>query len=453
MGDRLNRRRFLKLGTQAAIAGGLASATGAQAAPLADVDVIVIGAGIAGLTAAKTLQNDGYEVLVLEAKPHIGGRLKTDWTLGAPFEVGAGWIHGPDGNPVTDLAKAVGAQTFVTDDDNYEVFAADGSPIEDILVDAAWETLETVFDTIDGRFDNDQTLEKAIKKVAPQVLKDPVTRWALSAGYEFDTGGPVETLSAYFFDEDDAFDGDDVIVLSGYDRLLGPIADGLDIRLNQPVTKIEYEAGDGALVHAGGNTYESSFVVCTLPLGVLQSGKVEFSPALPKAHRTRIKRVGMGNVTKLAVKFDAAYWPTDTQYFGLATEEKGRWNYFVNYRTFSEENILLGLSVGAYAAKVEKLSDREMIADMMKAVRQMFGPDVPEPTASLITRWSKDPYSNGAYTFAKLGSKPSDFDKLSDPIRKVIVLAGEHTNFEYHATVHGAYLSGLKAAEIVDDLA
>ena len=446
----VNRRRFLKLSGQAALATGVLAATRASSASVADVDVVVIGAGIAGLTAAKTLQDLGYDVIVLEARNRIGGRLYTDWSLGAPFEWGAGWIHGPKGNPISGLARAVGAQTFVTDDDEYQVFAPDGTQQDDAAVDAGWESLENIFGKIDDRFDNDQALVKAIKKVAPKAMKDPIRRWQLSAGYEFDAGGPIEDLSALYFDDDEAFEGDDVIVLTGYDKILGPIANGLDIRLNQPVTEVEYQAGDGAIVYSGDTQYECRFVVCTLPLGVLQTGSVKFSPPLPKAHRTRIKRMGMGNVTKLALKFDALYWPEDTQYFGLMTEEKGRWNYFLNYRTFSPENILLGLSVGAYPLKTEKQRDAEMIADAMQSVRTMFGPQVPEPTQTLITRWSTDPYARGAYTYAKLGSVPSDFDKLADPISKVIVMAGEHTLFKYHATVHGAHLSGLRAAEIID---
>ncbi|MFT6694995.1 MAG: monoamine oxidase [Paracoccaceae bacterium] len=449
----LSRRKFLKLGPQAALAGGMLAVTSAKAETVADVDVIIIGAGISGLAAAHELTKKGYEVVVLEAKSNIGGRLLTDWSLGAPFEVGAGWIHGPRGNPISTLAKAENAKTVVTKDDSYQVFTHDGMELGYDKVDKAWGQLEKIFSKIDTRFDGDQTLSQAIKKVAPKALDDPLLSWMFSAYTEFDTGGPLEKLSAYYFDEDDAFAGADVVLTTGYDEILKPLAKGLDIRLNQPVTRVEYEKGDGATVFSGNTAYEASFVISTLPLGVLQAKDVKFDPPLPKSQRARIKRIGMGNVTKLAMKFDQAYWPTDTQYFGLMTKEKGRWNYFLNYRTFCDQNILLALSVGDYATKVEKLSEKAMLADCMKAARTMFGQDVPEPQTHLATRWSRDKFSKGAYSYSKLGVKPADFDNLAKPVEDVIVFAGEHTLFKYHATVHGAYLSGLRAAKIVDGLA
>lgn len=441
------------MGAGSALAAPLLTGGRAGAAPLSDVDVIVIGAGISGLAAARTLGGMGYEVVVLEARDRIGGRLYTDHGLGAPFEVGAGWIHGPEGNPISALARRAGGRTFVTDDDSFQVFAADGSPIPRGDVEQGWERLERLAGQIDARFDADQPLSRAIARVSKAAARDPLMQWMLSAYTEFDTGGPLEQLSAYYFDEDSAFDGADVVLTNGYDRVLTPLARGLDIRLGNRVTSVEYAEGEGASVYVGTARHDASFVICTLPLGVLKAGGVAFDPPLPRAHRRRITGLGMGNVTKLAMRFDAPYWPKDVQYFGLMTKERGRWNYFLNYRTFSEANILLGLSVGAYPARVEQLSDRAMLADGMKAVRRMFGAKVPAPEAYRLTRWSSDPYSLGAYSYSRVGMKPDDFDALARPVAGTLLLAGEHTLFKYHATVHGAYLSGLRAAAQIDDLA
>ncbi len=116
---------------QLAIAGFVAGLAGrARSDALADIKVIVIGAGIAGLSAAQQVRALGAQVTVFEAGNRIGGRIWTDHSLGAPFEHGAGWIHGPsDDNPVKHLADQLDLDSFVTDDDNIELFGPDGTPL------------------------------------------------------------------------------------------------------------------------------------------------------------------------------------------------------------------------------------------------------------------------------------------------------------------------------------
>ena len=446
----ISRRHLLKTGLLGTAALPLLLPRRSRAG-IADVDVIVIGAGIAGLAAARRLVELGYETIVLEADAVPGGRVRTDWSLGAPFEVGAGWIHGPDGNPISALAEAVDAGPFVTDDESYQVFAANGAPVSTGDIEAGYRRLEKLYKAIDDEFDGDMALSKAISRMGGKLKSDPILGWMTSAYTEFSTGGPIEKLSAYYFDEDGVYPGEDVVLTGGYDSIVKHLARGLDIRLNTRVSAVSYEKGEGALVATDAGEFESSFVICTVPLGVLKAGDVRFDPPLPKSHRRGIEKIGMGNVTKLALKFDAAFWPTDVQYFGLMTETRGRWNYFLNYRTFSDENILLGLCVGDYAGKVEAMSDAQMIADCMDAVRTMFGAATQEPIAHLATRWSTNPNSLGAYSYSSVGSTPKHFDDLATPIADTVLLAGEHTNFEYHATVHGAYQSGLDAAQIIED--
>ena len=446
----ISRRQLLAAGLLGSAALPALQPRGARAA-VADVDVIVIGAGIAGLAAARRLVELGYETIVLEADAAAGGRIRTDWTLGAPFEVGAGWIHGPEGNPVTSLAEAVDARPFVTDDDSYRVFSAKGDPVPDGDIEAGYARLEKLYAAIDDELDPDMALSKAIALVGGKLESDTIVNWMTSAYTEFSTGGPIDGLSGYYFDEDGVYPGEDVILAAGYDAIIKPMAAGLDIRFNTRATAVSYEKGEGALVSTDAGDFESSFVICTVPLGVLKAGDIRFDPPLPNAHRRAIERIGMGNVTKLALKFDTAHWPGDVQYFGLMTETRGRWNYFLNYRTFSAENILLGLCFGNYARQAEAMDDAAMVADCMDAVRTMFGRGVPEPSAHLATRWSQNPNSLGAYSYSAVGARPKDFDGLAVPVADTVLLAGEHTNFKYHATVHGAYQSGLNAAQIIED--
>jgi len=445
----LTRRKFVNLAAKSAVVASLPRSIQAQTVRT-QYDAIVIGAGIAGLAAARSIADDGHSVLILEATDHIGGRVQTDWSLGAPFEIGAGWIHGPEGNPISDLAQATNATTFVTADESASLFSPSGAVLPDDEIVAKEMLLSEIYDEIDNELETDRSLASAIRSVSSSAAQDPVLSWMTSAYTEFDTGGPIGDLSALYFDDDEAFDGADVILLSGYDKILEPLTQGIDIRLNHPARTIEYSRSSGAVVHVGSTRFTADAVICTCPLGVLKSGDISFSPTLPTTHAARISRIQMGNVTKIALKFTEAFWPADIQYFGLMTPERGRWNLFLNYRTFSDQNILLGISVGEYAGKVEQLGDAEMVADATAAVRTMFGANTPDPSGYLLTRWSQNPFSQGAYSYANLGARPRDFDGLATPIDDTLFFAGEHTTFAYHGTVHGAYLSGLKAAGLVN---
>ncbi len=447
----LSRRRLLEaigLGAAATAVRGPADVARAQSASAAGrYDAIVVGAGVAGLAAAQRLRSSGATVVVLEAKARIGGRLHTDRSLGAPFETGAGWIHRPEGNPVLDLARSVRARTFVTDDDSLMVIGPDGRAVSEDALTALDHRFERLLDQVDETFDADLPLADAIRRIDPRALDDPLITWAASAYTEFDTGGAIESLSALNFDEDEEFEGDDLILPDGYEAILAPLAEGLEVRLNHRVARIEYDRRAGASVFAGGRKLEADTVVCTLPLGVLKSGAVEFAPPLPGRHREAIGKIPMGNVTKVGLRFPTAFWPLDVQYFGLMSAEKGRWPYVVNYRTFSDANILLPLSFGSYAARAEAMSPAALEADVMGALRKAFGGDIPDPAQIIASRWSRDPETLGAYSYTGVGVSPGDFNALAEPVAGRLVLAGEHTIFDYHGTVHGALISGRKAAE------
>ncbi len=449
------RRRFLKAALFASGALLLTSAGKVRAAALSGKKVIVIGAGVSGLGAAKSLVNQGADVTVLEAKPHIGGRLLTDYSLGAPFEYGAGWIHGPSAdNPVWQLADAVGAKTVVTDDDNLVVFGAAGTEMSDLVLEKINNGWSSLLDTLDDQLEDDdrRTLYKAIIDLSPSVLTDPGIVWALSAYTEFAKGAPIEALSALHFNSDKAFPGADVVVTTGYDKILGPLAGGLDIRFSSDVKSIDY-GDDGITVRTDIGNFDGDFVVCSVPLGLLKAKKIGFNPALPQSYQQKIDTIGFGSVTKIAFKFDEPFWDIETQYFGIKTKQKGRWNYWLNYRTFSDQNILLGLSVGAYAPIADRMTDAQMSDDALAVLRGVWGDDVGQPLRTLTTHWSTDPYTFGAYSYPAAGTRPADFDDLANPIRDRLLLCGEHTIFDYAGTVHGAYLSGLRAAEQIIDLA
>lgn len=451
----INRRRFIKSVLISSSAVALAARFGIRdAKALEGISVIVIGAGIAGLGAANLLRKNGANVTVLEAKSHIGGRLLTDWSMGAPFEVGAGWIHGPStDNPTKQLADAIGAKYVVTDDENSVYFDIEGYEYDEDEVERIVDAWEGVLEYIDNNFEaNDpRSLLQAIKDYRPAYLNDPGIMWAFSAFTEFSKGGAIEKLSAPLFNWDEAFDGADVVVTTGYDQILKPLADGVDIKLSHIVSAVEYDAEDGVTVTTDNGAFEADYCICAVPLGVLKANKIKFDPELPGGYKSSIGKIGFGSVTKLALKFDEPFWDTETQYFGITTEPKGRWNYWLNYRTFSNENILLGLSVGDYALTADRMSDSEMVEDALEVLRNVWEDDVGTPTQVLATHWAEDPYTLGAYAFPQPGNRKSDFDDLGEPIEDRLILAGEHTIFDYAGTTHGAFMTGVRAAEYIID--
>lgn len=267
------RRDALKLGLAATLVPNAARSA-------SEPDVLVVGAGTAGLAAARTLADAGRSVAILEASDRIGGRIHTDRSLGLPVELGAGWIHGPRGNPISALARNAGLETFVTDDDSLIVHRADGALVPDANVVAGEARLARLAATIDDVVETDMAMSEAIARLGAGELDDPLMRWMLSAYLEFLTGGPIDAISAAMWDEDESFSGADVILPAGYDRILTQLGRGLDIRFGERVLSIAYDS-NGVSITTSSGSFQAKHVVCTLPIGVLKAGRVTFDPPLP----------------------------------------------------------------------------------------------------------------------------------------------------------------------------
>ena len=157
-------------------------------------NVIIIGAGISGLSAANQLKKNGFNPIVLEAQEKVGGRLKTDRSLGVAFDEGASWIHGPIKNPITKLANASGAKTFFTDDFHVKVFDIDGSEYIPKKLDAAEDKYNDILENLAGN--RDQSFADIFYKKYPQYKNQRLWTYMLSAFLEFDTGGDIYKLSS-----------------------------------------------------------------------------------------------------------------------------------------------------------------------------------------------------------------------------------------------------------------
>ncbi|GLR11615.1 amine oxidase [Chitinimonas prasina] len=413
--------------------------------------MIVIGAGIAGLAAARALRQAGLVVTVLEARQRIGGRVWTDVNDGVPMDVGAGWIHGPDGgNPITALARQAGAATYMTNDDSVMVFDAQGVDVTDRQFSEGSKRVAALRRAVESAMDDDAvsdtSLAAAIRAADDTALADPYVRYELTSNLEFDTGGWLEALSARNHFNDDKYPGKDVLFPGGYAAIPKLLAAGIDIKLGSVVSAIRH-TDSYVTVESGGVSYTADYAVVTLPLGVLKQKSVVFSPDLSAGKQASMGRIGIGRINKVFLLFDKAFWPIKTQYFGFHSPLRGRYAYFVNYRTFSDINCLVTFGFGEQGEAVEAMTEAQLIADVSPALKTMFGAAALAPRRAIATRWNSDPFARGAYTFAGVGATERDHLSLAAPEGKRLLFAGEHTHEIYRATVHGAYLSGLREAK------
>lgn len=435
----LSRREFLASSAAAALSGAsMGRAT----------SVVVLGAGISGLAAARTLQDAGAKVVVLEARDRPGGRIFTDRSLGIPIDLGASWIHGPGGsNPITGLARAAGAETFLTPDSSVIVFDQKGKEGTPELLEAAEARYGRLVERMVelGEGEPGLTAAQAVDRLAPGALEDPWLRYCLSAYLEFDVGGPLEEMSAHLSDNDERFPGADVLLPKGYDAVIKSLASGLDIRYGVQAKAVDVEGSIATAATSGGG-FTGDAIVCTLPLGVLQSGQVKFSPGLGAKRAKALAACRMGTVNKLALLWNEAFWDESTQYFGFLGGERGQFPYWLNTLPFTKQPALMTFALGNYGRKFDGMTDHEAVADALKVPRVMFGDSVPEPKGFVRTRWGADPFAGGSYSFPGPGAEPDLVRSLAEPIGESVYFAGEHTSIRYRGTVHGAYLSGVAAA-------
>ncbi|GIK75480.1 MAG: amine oxidase [Chloroflexota bacterium] len=458
----MDRRSFLRM-SSLWMALGLAAPAGcaAQLQHAAGRSVLVIGAGIAGLSAARELQRLGYTVTVLEARERIGGRVWTvrDPTRGLALDMGASWIHGVTGNPIAALARELGLATHPTNYANNQLFDTDGAEAsaaleEDVeaLFDAVMEAVEEIRAARQDNGQPDISLGAAIASAADDLGLSAIQRrrlnFAVNTTIEHEFAADVSQLSLYHWDEGEAYRGGDVIFANGYDQIATALADGLTIRTGVAVTRIGYTASSVAVSTTAGE-FSADYAVITVPVGVLQQGAIEFAPTLPAAKQQAIARLGSGVLNKTFLIFPQRFWERAPELLNYISVEKGRWCEALNLAHYGDKPVLLWFNAGEYGAALEALNDAEITAAAMATMRTIYGDAIPAPEAVHVTRWLSDPFARGAYSSLAVGATPDDRATLAAPVAGRLFFAGEATHRNYPSTVHGAYLSGLEAASSI----
>lgn len=450
----MNRRTLLKnAGLAAAMAAAATASRTTLGATTSPKRVIVIGAGIAGLAAASQLAGRGHQVTVLEARNRLGGRTWTSaaWA-DAPVDLGASWIHEMDGNPLTPLARSAGAQLITTSYDSVVDYDVDGKPINATRAsrlaalkdEHEWAIGQGQNDDIDRSVRN--TIESQLDWASLNTGDQQLLAFITNSTVEQEYAGSRNDLSTYWFDSMGGYNGEDAVFADGYRTLVNHLARGLIVQLGQVVSAIDSSTA-AVKVTTNKGSFSADRVIVTVPLGVLKKGSIKFTPALPTKKTTAISKLGMGHFNKCYLRFPTQFWPQeDWLEYIPPLSQHGQWSQWLNLARLTGQPILLGFNAGDFGGQIEAWSDAQIVAGAMTRLKQMFGSGIPDPIGFQITRWSQDPYSYGAYSFYKLGSKPVMRDDLAAPIGNRVFFAGEATHRQMFATVHGALLSGQRAA-------
>jgi monoamine oxidase len=420
--------------------------------------VLVVGAGIAGIAAARSLADQGYAVTVLEARDRIGGRIHTSriWP-DLPVELGASWIHERDGNPLTAVATQAGLTMVSTDYDSAVTYDARLGRIPTGAGSAYDRMLRRIEAGIRRGYALPRDtalrghLERSIGLATLDEAQQRLANHHIVSLADDEFAGDSAQLSAWYWDSMGGFEGLDVVLPHGYDRLVGYLADGLDIRLGAVVRRVDRLA-NGVRVHTDDEVIAAARVIVTVPLGVLKHAAIEFHPALPPRKRAAVRALGMGSgtLTKVWLRFPDTFWDTTDWIEHVAdADERGRFHQWLNASRLTGQPLVCGFLGGAYAARAETWTDARIVAEAMEVLRTMYGARIPDPVGWQIPRWSRDPFSYGSYSFNALGSRPQMRNDLAGPIAGRVFFAGEATHRSLFATAHGAYLSGLRAARQV----
>lgn len=412
--------------------------------------VIVIGAGLAGLGAATELQRQGIPVKILEARNEIGGRTRSPNSLGMPLDIGASWLHGSDDHPLRKLAEQLQLDLAATDYDNSKLYLANGALASgdrqhNKFIRAVWQALAEAEPELSVEQASAPVTQRFANKI-PQHIQQQL----LSSIFEEEFAASRSHLSVGAVSEGLELNGDDLLIKQGYSAIVQNLAQGLDIATSQRVVSIDYSETP-VTINTNSDSFAAQQVILTVPLGVLKAGSIEFQPSLPSAKQAAINSLGSGDLNKLYLKFPHVFWDQKLDLINYADESAGRWLAWYDFSELTGEPVLLGFNAAEQARAIESLSDQQLVAEAMQVLRTIYGPQIPSPSGVIVTRWHSDPLARGAYSYLAVGAAPEMREQLAAPLAKRLYFAGEATSSNFPATTQGAYLSGIREAQRIID--
>eukprot|EP00759_Apiculatamorpha_spiralis_P032988 PhF_6_TR34217/c0_g1_i4/m.50181 len=436
-------------------------------------DVIIIGAGVAGLSCGRELLKS-HHVTILEARDRIGGRVHSINFAGTtPIDLGASWVYQPEHHPllqesllrstnVSDLVTSMAdaTNTFLDCAHVMEVYSEDGK--KRFSDDAIRSGTQLFNAALRNRTLTDRTQYDVLHRTRQQIMNlqgrtedadDTLQIFNWNIGrMEGWTGAPIEETSA--LEPADVLDthteSTDGVPTKSYGPLLEQYAQPLIDRIvkNMVVAEIEYVRGEDegrkcmVVKTVCGKQFLADYVVCTVPLGVLQANTITFTPSLPSSVTEKLNRLGMGLLNKVFMKFEKKFWTRPL----LAVAPGDPVELYIEVA--GNEPILWAMIGGTRAREFDKLSLDEALRIVLTPLRKVFGDALPNVVSAHKTSWLSDPYARGSYSYLGPNALPTDRKDIVET--KVhggrLIFGGEGVS-ELPSCVDGAALSGFNAAK------
>lgn len=405
---------------------------------MGDVDVVIVGAGAAGLSAAKSLRAAGRSFVVMEAMGRIGGRaLTTDTDFGVPFDIGCAWLHAADRNPFYPEAQAAGWTLYHHDmalDHLY--FGARRADAGDLdRMRAAEAAMAACLAADHGAED----------RLAAVLADCHYLRASATFSGPMDFGADDDEISiADFLAAADL--EPNYFTREGFGALIHRWGADVPVCLNTPVRRIRWD-GPGVAVDTDQGTQAARAVIVTVSTGVLQFDGITFAPALPERHQEAIFDLPMGLLTKIPIAVSGTRLglpPFDD----LLMERHARHDLFFLCFPF-DLDLMVGFVGGDFAWELEAAGPEASVDFVHDRLIDLFGSDTRRHLGhGMMTRWGGERWVRGAYAAARPG-KAQARAVLAEPVAGKIWFAGEALAGGLMQTAAGARLSGAAVAQAV----
>ena len=408
-----------------------------------ETDVLIVGAGVAGVAAARSLRARGLSCLVLEAKDRIGGRAYTDAT---GFDHGASWLHQSNDNPLTAFAEALGFETLDHDKLRQRLLFTEGR--------FATTAERGAFAAAEDRF------WRVIEAAAADGAPDRPASDAAPQGGRFDAlvahwegaqicAAELSRMSLHDFAAT-ALDGPNLLLRRGLGTLVASLAEGLPIRLSAPVTRLDW-GGSGVEGSGAFGRIRARAAIITVSTGVLAQASITFTPGLPAQTQDAINALPLGLLTKLSFPITPGTLPEFGPFASLRRDISGPGDRPISWiaRPFGAP-VMLAFIGGSLAWELSRAGKHAAEAHARAEFARVFGAEAARALGPpIITDWGEDPHFLGSYSHAIPGAQAAR-RVLAEPLGNGrLIFAGEACHPRFAATVAGAWLSGEAAAQLI----